>query len=199
MFDFDEYKSFKDIVHGYIQIPSLFVHEIIDTPLYQRLRFIEQTGMRQVYPSARHDRFVHSLGTFYLGTKAVDALLKNFKDSAYWNIYSNDQREIFWAKNKVLFLIACLLHDIGHAPFSHSLEHLYIHGKNGEEREIDKLLKKYFSVNKMYKEFYSVYSEKTKELISQPHETASALIVVDKYRENILRILNSLNKKNYLL
>jgi len=195
MFDFDEYKSFKDMVHGYIQIPMLFVQEIIDTPLFQRLRFIEQTGMRQVYPSARHDRFVHSLGTFYLGTKAVDALLKNFKGSDYWNIYSDDQREIFWAKNKVLFLIACLLHDIGHAPFSHSLEHLYIHGENDKEREIDKLLQKYFSVDEMYKEFYN---EKTKELKPhQPHEIVSAILVMDKYKENILRILNRLNKKKY--
>jgi len=200
MFDFDEYKSYKDMVHGYIRVPMLFVHEIIDTPLFQRLRFIEQTGMRQVYPSARHDRFVHSLGTLHLGTKAVDALLKNFRNSKYWNIYSDDQREIFWAKNKVLFLIACLLHDIGHAPFSHSLEHLYIYGKNGEEREIDSLLKEHFRDKKeeeIYKEFYSVYTKENKELIPQPHETVSAVIVIDKYKKNVSRILNSLKEKKY--
>jgi HD superfamily phosphohydrolase len=194
MFDFTKYKSFKDTVHGYIQIPMIFVDEIIDTPLFQRLRFVEQTGMRQVYPSARHDRFVHSLGTFYLGNKAVDALLKNFKVTKYWNIYSDDKRELFWAKNKVLFLIACLLHDIGHAPFSHSLEDFYVDDiESDEDGEIALALKKYFPDN-IYNEFYK---EGTRDIKPQPHEIVSALIVMEKFDENISNVLEKLNAEEF--
>lgn len=54
----------------------------------------------------------------------MDTLLENFSKDDYWNISSDNRKLLFGAKNKVLFLIACLLHDIGHAPFSHALEHL---------------------------------------------------------------------------
>ena len=62
-------KIFKDCVHGYIRVPTDMVRFFIDTEIFQRLRYIEQTGMRTLYPSARHDRFIHSLGTYYLGSK----------------------------------------------------------------------------------------------------------------------------------
>jgi len=193
MFDFTNYKSFKDTVHGYIQIPKIFVSEIIDTPMFQRLRFVEQTGMRQVYPSARHDRFIHSLGAFYLGTKAVDALLKNFMNTTYWNIYADDRREIFWAKNKVLFLIACLLHDIGHAPFSHSLEHFFVDRDTSNKEDNAFSLKSYFP-DDIYNE---LYEEGTGKLIPQPHEIVSAFIVMNKFKNNISNILDNLKKEYY--
>ena len=63
-------KLFRDSIHGYIEIPEVIVSEIIDTPVFQRLRRIEQTSMRALYPSAHHDRFVHSLGVFHLGKMA---------------------------------------------------------------------------------------------------------------------------------
>ena len=53
-----ENKLIRDSIHGYIQIPSIVVSEIIDTPVFQRLRQIEQTSMRALYPSAHHVRFV---------------------------------------------------------------------------------------------------------------------------------------------
>lgn len=122
MFEINNTKTFKDSVHGYIDIPKCFVETLIDNEYFQRLRNIEQTGMRVLYPNAKHDRFSHSLGVFHLGVRAVDALLENFSKDQYWNIESDNQSVLYWAKNKVLFLIACLLHDIGHAPFSHALE-----------------------------------------------------------------------------
>ena len=122
MFEFSENKIFMDTVHGYISIPKVFVEHIIDTEEFQRLHYVDQTGMRPVYPAAKHDRFIHSLGVYYLGLKASDALIKNFQNNGFWNIRSDQTRYIFWAKCKVLFLLSCLLHDIGHAPFSHSLE-----------------------------------------------------------------------------
>ena len=122
MFDIKVTKTFMDSVHGYISVPKCFVENLIDTEYFQRLRNIDQTGMRILYPDAKHDRFGHSLGVFFLGQKAVDALLVNFLEDNYWNISSDNKKIVFWAKNKLLFLIACLLHDIGHTPFSHSLE-----------------------------------------------------------------------------
>lgn len=107
MFDVTPTKMFKDPVHGYINIPVCFVNNIIDTELFQRLRNIDQTGMKALYPNAKHDRFGHSLGVFHLGSKAVDVLLANFSSDIYWQIRSDSNRALFWAKNKLLFLLAC--------------------------------------------------------------------------------------------
>ena len=76
MFGVDE-KKIKDFVHGYISIPKILFENFIDTPHFQRLRRIEQTSMRSLYPSARHDRFIHSLGTFHLGNRAIEYIKKN--------------------------------------------------------------------------------------------------------------------------
>ena len=76
MFEIHDTKAFMDVVHGYINIPKLFVENIIDTKEFQRLHFVDQTGMRPVYPGAKHTRFIHSLGVYHLGLQAVDAILK---------------------------------------------------------------------------------------------------------------------------
>ncbi len=107
-------KIFKDSVHGYIYVPEYFIRHLIDNIYFQRLRNIDQTRMRVLYPSARHDRFSHSLGVFHLGQKAMEALRKD------------DRLIDDFERHEVLFLTACLLHDIGHTPFSHSLEELIL-------------------------------------------------------------------------
>lgn len=122
IFDITENKVFMDSVHGYINVPKCFVKYIIDTEMFQRLGNIDQTGMRILYPDAKHDRYGHSLGVYHLGCKAVEALLENFSRDIHWRIRSDNKMLIFWANNKILFMLACLLHDIGHVPFSHSLE-----------------------------------------------------------------------------
>lgn len=124
MFEIEDVKLIKDSVHGYIRIPKLFMEYIIDTPEFQRLRNVDQTGMKILYPNAKHDRFSHSLGVYHLGDIAVNALLKNFQTNPHGE-FGGDDSEYVWAKNRILFLIACLLHDIAHAPFSHSLEQFY--------------------------------------------------------------------------
>lgn len=110
-------KSIKDTIHGYIRIEEPF-WRIIDTAEFQRLKWIEQTSYRVLYPSARHDRFIHSIGVYYLGQKAIEGFSKNCNES--------DQKTVL--KYKDSFLLGCILHDIGHAPFSHTCEDL-----NGEE------------------------------------------------------------------
>lgn len=110
-------KRILDTVHGYIMVYDEFVRNIIDTTAFQRLRRIEQTSIRSVYPSARHDRFIHSLGVYHIGSLIVDHLRKEEKANDYWGETPNNMSVIYNS-----YLAACLLHDVGHAPFSHTFE-----------------------------------------------------------------------------
>ena len=107
-------KKFLDTVHGYISVPESYCDEIIDTKHFQRLRRIEQSSARSLFPCARHDRFIHSLGVYHIGRRIVDAIsnsedIKDIDTKAYEAITTS-------------YLLACLLHDCGHSPFSHTLE-----------------------------------------------------------------------------
>ena len=191
MFEITPTKIFMDSVHGYINIPKCFVDNIINTELFQRLRNIEQTGMRVLYPDAKHDRFGHSLGVFHLGSKAVDALLSNFSDDIYWKISSDNKKAIFWAKNKLLFLLACLLHDIGHVPFSHSLEGIVLSNsfKDNEEgchKKFEEIFQEKFS------SMESMGETIPKAIKAAPHEKLGAMLILEKVKENIEKIYDEL-------
>ena len=67
-------KQFKDPIYGYISIDSDLVSNIIDTPAFQRLKDIRQTSYTPLFPAAYHNRFVHSLGVYYLGRIAFRAI-----------------------------------------------------------------------------------------------------------------------------
>lgn len=86
-------KKFRDTIHGYIEIPEPIVTNIIDTELFQRLRYIEQTSMRPLYPAARHDRFIHSLGVYWIGKQAFT----HFKENAV-KVLKNESEtpDIIW-------------------------------------------------------------------------------------------------------
>lgn len=103
----------NDPIYGLIEIPSGLICELVDHPYFQRLRRIQQLGVTHyVYPGATHSRFHHSMGALYLMRKALHSLQsKGIAITA---------QEIEGAS------IAILLHDIGHGPFSHSLEHQLI-------------------------------------------------------------------------
>ncbi len=118
-------KIFRDPVHGYISVPSSLCHAFIDTPIFQRLKNIEQTSMRPLYPSAHHDRFVHSLGVYYLASLAFHHIKKN-TNPEYIKSVDLDHY-------KPLFLVAALMHDCGHAPFSHTFEEFYNRDKRAEK------------------------------------------------------------------
>lgn len=107
-------KHFLDSVHGTINIPSEYCDKIIDTCYFQRLRRIEQNSCRSVFPSARHDRFIHSLGVFHLGMLIVDSIKNKCN-----NLPKNAEK-IFNT-----YKMACLLHDVGHTPFSHTFEEFF--------------------------------------------------------------------------
>ena len=187
------HKIFRDNVHGYIRIPSDIVRLFIDTEIFQRLRNIEQTGMRILFPSARHDRFIHSLGTFYLGDIAFTNFRANAKENSdhqddlkrkHYNIVDNDQEnEAFWDKIGTLFKIACLLHDCGHAPFSHTLEFIYEYPSSITPLK-DKLLQYISSTN--FKSDFSINK-------GSQHERMSALVICTEYRKNVEDLLTERN------
>lgn len=195
MFQIADNKVFMDSVHGYISVPKCFVEHIIDTRMFQRLRNIDQTGMRILYPTAKHDRFGHSLGVYYLGCRAVDALLDNFSKDAYWNISSDHKSVLFWAKNKLLFMIACLLHDIGHVPFSHSLESEVIDNSVSNrdaiqfKRELAQLIK---DREKDKTEEVSVASIEASE-----HEQIGARYILEHLSDHIAAVYDDLIKDGY--
>ncbi|KAF8768005.1 Deoxynucleoside triphosphate like protein [Argiope bruennichi] len=107
-------KIFCDPVHGQISLHPACV-AIIDTPQFQRLRAIKQTGfLEYVYPGATHNRFSHSLGVCYLAGKFIQELRER-------------QPELLITDTDVLCVqLAGLCHDLGHGPFSHTWER-YIH------------------------------------------------------------------------
>ena len=113
------YKTIKDPVHGYIRVPCKFVECFIDTAIFQRLRSIEQTSMRWLFPGGRHDRFIHSLGVFHLAVRMYESILCNSE--------SDDAIHEIVADRALMntFLIAALMHDCAHAPFSHTFEKFY--------------------------------------------------------------------------
>ena len=108
-------KQIRDPIYCYIDIEDEYI-SIINSAEFQRLRNIRQTGYSSLYPSALHNRFVHSLGVFYLGKKAFS----NFKRNV-----GNDYKDYAWDKYGKTFILACLLHDVGHSPFSHTGEKFY--------------------------------------------------------------------------
>lgn len=215
MFEITNTKTFKDSVHGYIDVPKCFVEHLMDNEYFQRLRNVEQTGMRVLYPNAKHDRFSHSLGVFHLGLRAVDTLLENFSKDQYWNIASDNQSILYWAKNKVLFLIACLLHDIGHAPFSHSLESQLLtntkppatkgrkkpsQNSTGSNYITTELQDHICSCERRYMQLQYNDNSSTELDISNvaPHEQIGALLVFnDFFRKQITNIFDSLHNDNF--
>lgn len=113
-------KIFNDPVYGFITIPNELIFDIIEHPYFQRLRRIRQLGLSHlVYPGALHTRFHHSLGAMYLMRQAINIL----KDKGH---EISDEESCGAA-------IAILLHDIGHGPYSHTLEHSIVNEINHED------------------------------------------------------------------
>lgn len=105
-------KIINDPVYGFINIPNSELYDIIQSPALQRLRRIKQLGLScLVYPGAEHSRFSHSLGAMHLMIQALEVLKQKG--------VSISEEEYNGA------LIAILLHDVGHSPFSHCLEHFF--------------------------------------------------------------------------
>ncbi|MCB9188874.1 MAG: HD domain-containing protein [Flavobacteriales bacterium] len=113
-------KIFNDPVYGFISTPYDSILKIIDHPYFQRLRRIKQLGLtHMVYPGALHTRFHHAMGCTHLMRQAIETLRSNGHE-----ITENEAEGV---------ILAILLHDIGHGPFSHALEHSIVKGMHHEE------------------------------------------------------------------
>jgi len=113
-------KILNDPIYGFITIPNTLIYDLIQHPFFQRLRRISQMGMSYlVYPGAHHTRFHHALGCLHIMQKAVQTL--RFKEV----VISEEEENALY--------IAILLHDIGHGPFSHAMEHSIVEDVHHEE------------------------------------------------------------------
>jgi HD superfamily phosphohydrolase len=113
-------KIINDPVYGFINIPSALLFDLISHPFFQRLRYIKQLGMTHlVYPGALHTRFHHALGAMHLMSLAIKVL--------------RDKGHEVTQEEEEAATIAILLHDIGHGPFSHALEHSLVNGIKHED------------------------------------------------------------------
>ncbi len=112
-------KILNDPVYGFITLPDELIFELINHKSFQRLTRIRQLGLTYlVYPGALHTRFNHAIGAMHLMGEAIDILRQKGFD------VSPDEKKSA--------LAAILLHDIGHGPFSHALEHSLVHGVSHE-------------------------------------------------------------------
>ena len=112
-------KIFNDPIYGFITIPNSLIYDLIQHPYFQRLRRISQMGLSYlVYPGAHHTRFHHAIGAMHMMQKAVEVL--RFKEV----MISKEEENALY--------IAILLHDIGHGPFSHAMEHSIVEEVNHE-------------------------------------------------------------------
>ena len=113
-------KIINDPVYGFITIPSARVYDLMAHRYFQRLRYIKQLGMTHlVYPGALHTRFHHALGAMHLMALALEVL-------------RSKGTSISEAEEEAATM-AILLHDIGHGPFSHALEHTLVNGVHHED------------------------------------------------------------------
>lgn len=113
-------KIINDPIYGFVTINHDIIYDCIELPEFQRLRRIKQLGLTSlVYPGAQHTRFQHVIGAMHLMDLAVKSLRSK-------NVSISKDEEIG-------VLLAILLHDIGHGPFSHSLEHSILRGVHHED------------------------------------------------------------------
>lgn len=150
----DQRYEIRDAVHGFVRLSGAEI-EIINLPVYQRLRDIRQLAMgHMVYPGATHTRFEHSLGCLHLGSAvwaSLNARQLRGDCPSFGDAFSADEDAI--RRGEKLLRLACLLHDLGHPPLSHEGEKLLPKGIDHEEmtarliRETDvaRIIKEHFS------------------------------------------------------
>ena len=115
---------FREVLYNYIELTDIEVKAVVDTEVFQRLRYLHQTQLaRFVYPSADHTRFQHSLGVAYLMSQFMEQYIKELEEARdipdrIKSEFNNEARDELILASK----IAALLHDVGHAFLSHLAE-----------------------------------------------------------------------------
>ncbi len=158
-------KIFNDPVYGFISVNNELVFDIIEHHYFQRLRRIKQLGLTHlVYPGALHTRFHHSLGAMHLMQKAIAELRAKGHDIT--------EDEATGAE------LAILLHDIGHGPYSHALEHSIVKGINHEE--VSKIFMAGLNIqfNDLLEKAISIFENKCKKKFL--HKLVSSQLDMDR-------------------
>ena len=117
-------------IHGFIELDE-WEMEMVNHPAFQRLRRIRQLGLSElVYPGTTHTRFEHSLGVMHVGTRMFDQICKKHQDAFLKNElkFNNDDLK----RDRKIVRLACLLHDVGHSPFSHAGEEIMPKNEKGK-------------------------------------------------------------------
>lgn len=158
------------------------MNEIVDTSSFQRLRRIIQTSYSPLYSSAVHNRFVHSMGVYHLGELVADQLENEITEKGI-----GEEIQFDLQRHGELFKLACLLHDVGHAPFSHTGEGFYLDGVRGYDNLHSKLAEIIGS------EMFGQNIPKDTSLAAAPHEIMSAIIGIIQYE----KFINSTEEKEF--
>ena len=164
-------KTIRDPIHGDIKLKDLFL-DLIEAPEIQRLYNIKQLGFAHlVFPGAHHTRLEHSLGAYHMASDAAEKL--NLKKD-----------------EKVIVACASLLHDIGHGPFSHTLEFILRDTLNVDHVDL---------TEKLILGEHAIFDNKEKEFIG----SLSVFDILNKYsidQKQIVRIIRGRSqKKQYLV
>lgn len=187
----------KDPIHGYIEIDKEIVVNIVDTAEFQRLREVRQTNYDGLYPGSLHNRFTHSLGVYFLGKKTSNSF---FKDLELNFSREFEESKTLLEKIELSYCMACLLHDVGHAPFSHSCEKNYLDNKIDDIYNLDNHTTSFISLyNELYEKVceYSGYNANNfnnsfyldyknilhSDALFKPHEAMSAIIGMESFNE----------------
>lgn len=147
--------NIRDAIHGDISIEEEVIKQLIETKEFQRLRNIKQLGLTYLaFPTTEHSRFVHSIGVYYLVTQLLDVL-------------EAKTGQAFEVKERLALQIACLLHDLGHGPFSHTSEEFF--GFNHEDYTIKIIEDKDTEVNKVLTHYGESIIQEVVSFIKKTH------------------------------
>ncbi|MBF0715179.1 HD domain-containing protein [Gemelliphila palaticanis] len=150
----EERKVIRDPIHGYINIEYKIIWDAIGSKEFQRLRRIRQLGGDfQVYPSAEHSRFTHSLGVYEIVRRMVNEV-----KSLQYEVSEYD---------KIAVMLAGLLHDIGHGPFSHAFEEITRHS---HEDYTAKIILGNTEINKVLNKFSQKLASDVVDIIQHKHK-----------------------------
>ncbi len=159
----DEEKVFKDPVHNYIHVQDRLIWTLINTPEFQRLRRIRQLGTSYLtFHGAEHSRFSHSLGVYEITRR----IISQFERSGY---------EDWPSEERMVALCAALLHDLGHGPFSHSIEEAF---EMNHEEWTCRILLEGTEIHRVLEEFEPGFSEKVAAVIRKDYEKAVVVNLV---------------------
>lgn len=159
-------KVLKDPVYGYISIPRDLMKGIVDTPEFQRLRDVVQTSYTPLFSSAVHNRFSHSIGVYFLGKTVAQTIQESLSEEEKSELKSGRVFEVF--------LLACMLHDVGHSPFSHTGEE-YFEIAAGTKKDLYKALDDLLEDKNFLEDVYS------KANWAAAHEIMSAIVALNRF------------------